>query len=253
MGRMKRWSAILMAVILTFVCGPISAKAENDTISNPDQEIHQLQITMKNKAGREVTVFFANTNTGATYRDVQCIIDDTLDTSVFTVYEVGKNDSDVGSDQESSTPIAKSWSPPIGSTHKYKTEKTVTTSSRVVIDDFVISVAKGQTTTLKREYVGTLTGSINGEYFNKSNLGIKLSVTCKYSVTHKFTGPTSGNYNSREYRVKYFREDGKYVQKDYCYKPTGGLYGIRSHGGTYQEAVKYATYSKDSKQLGRYK
>ena len=84
MGRMKRWSAILMAVILTFVCGPISAKAENDTISNPDQEIHQLQITMKNKAGREVTVFFANTNTGATYRDVQCIIDDTLDTSVFT-------------------------------------------------------------------------------------------------------------------------------------------------------------------------
>ena len=29
---------------------------------------------------------------------------------------------------------------------------------------------------------------------------------------------------------------------------TGGLYGIRSHGGTYQEAVKYATYSKDSKQ-----
>ena len=36
MGRMKRWSAILMAVILTFVCGPISAKAENDTISTPN-------------------------------------------------------------------------------------------------------------------------------------------------------------------------------------------------------------------------
>lgn len=248
MNTTKRWSALFMTLVLIFMCIPMSAKAEETTIPNLDEEIHQLQITMKNKFGQEVTVFFANTNTGATYRDVQCIIDDDPETSVFTIYEVGEDESDIDSYPETMDPATRVWSPPLGSTHKYKTEKTITTPSRVVRDDFVISVAKGQTTTLKKEYVGTLTGSINGKYFNKANLGIKLSITCRFSVKHKFTGPTSGKYNSREYRVKYFREDGKYIQKDYCYKLSGALYGIRTHGGTYQETVKYASYSKDSKQ-----
>ena len=228
------------------MCFSICVTASAQTI-NPDEEIHQTKIKMKNKWGEDVDVFFANTNTGATYNDVQDIIDDDPNALSFTIYEVGKIEAGEDSYAEAEDPSTRSWSPPIGSTHKYETTKTVTVPSRVVRDDFVISVAKGQTTTLKKEYSGTLTGSISGNYFNKAKLGIKLSITCKYSTTHKFTGPTTANANSREYRVKFFREDGKYIQKDYCYKPNGSLYGIRSHGGTYQEAIKYASYSKDYK------
>lgn len=235
-------SVIIGVLFCTSIC--VTAFAQEP---NPNEEIHQNKVTMKNKWGREVEVLFANTDTGATYSDVQSIIDDDPNALSFTIYEVGKIENGEDPYPEEKDPNTRSWSPPIGSTHKYETTKTVTVPSRAVRDDFVISVAKGQTTTLKKEYSGTLTGSISGQYFNKAKLGIKLSVTCKYSVTHKFTGPTAANANSREYRVKYFREDGKYVQKDYCYKPDGYLYGIRSHGGTYQEAVKYASYSKDYK------
>lgn len=236
----------LTMIIGILLCNSICVTASAKTL-NPDEEIHQSKITMKNKWGEDVDVFFANTDTGATYKDVQNIIDDDPNALSFTVYEVGGIEDREDSYPETENPSTRSWSPPIGSTHKYKTTKTVTVPSRVIRDDFVISVAKGQTTTLKKEYSGTLTGSISGQYFNKANLGIKLSVTCKYSISHKFTGPTAANANSREYRVKFFREDGNYVQKDYCYKPNGSLYGIRSHGGDYQEAVKYASYSKDYK------
>lgn len=245
----KTGDEVLVPAIDQKIQPRICAKTnDDDLLSDSDQEIHQTRLIIKNKDGREVTVLFADSNTGATYRDVQCIVNDDPDISQFTIYRVGNDESAGDSFFNYPISIARIWSPPLGSTHKYETVKTVTVPSRVVKDDFVISVAKGQTVTLKSEYTGTLTGSISGDYFSKSNLGINLSVTCKYSTSYKFTGPTSGNYNSREYRVKYFREDGNYIQKDYCYKPTGDLYGIRSCGGAYQEAVKYAAYSKDSRQ-----
>ncbi|MCD8020865.1 MAG: hypothetical protein LUF92_15220 [Clostridiales bacterium] len=195
-------------------------------------------------------VYFANANTGATYNDVQSIINDEDDTDVvsYTIYEVVEPDSEEnGVTQETDTYSTNSWDPPVGSTHKYETTKTVTKSSYVAKDEFVISVVKGETAKLTEKYKGTLTGSISGKYFKKSKLGIKLSISCVYSTEYTFTGPTSGKVNSREYRVKYYRKDGEYVQRDYCYKPNGKLYGIRFRKGTYKEPVKYAMYSKDHK------
>ena len=243
----KKRNLFFSMIIGIFMCFSICWTASAQAL-NSNEEIHQDKIKMKNKWGEEVDVFFANTNIGATYNDVQNIIDDASDALAVTIYEVGGIETTEESISEGKNPSLRSWSPPIGSTHKYVTTKTVTVPSRAVRDDFVISVAKGQTIILNKEYSGTLTGNISGKYFNKAKLGIKLSVTCKYSATSKFTGPKSSDTaNSREYRVRYYREDGKYIQEDYCYKPNGKLYGIRSHGGTYQEAVKYAKYSIDRK------
>lgn len=137
----------LTMIIGILMCFSICVTASAQTI-NPDEEIHQTKIKMKNKWGEDVDVFFANTNTGATYNDVQDIIDDDPNALSFTIYEVGKIEAGEDSYAEAEDPSTRSWSPPIGSTHKYETTKTVTVPSRVVRDDFVISVAKGQTTTL---------------------------------------------------------------------------------------------------------
>lgn len=235
---------------LTLLCSTLLAStALAAETRNGDAEIHQAYLRMENKYGNEVDVYFDNSNTGATYNDVQQIIDSHPDSVSFTIYEVGVSD-----DAKDSLPDIRdlsapyNWAPPVGSTHQYTTEKTITTPSRVVRDDFVISVAKGETVSLGHEYTGTLEGQINGEYFNKSKLGIKLSVTCKYSATKTFTCPDSAKGNSREFRVKFYQADGTYIQKDTCYKPDGSLYGIRTHGGDYKEAVKYSSYSIDSYQ-----
>lgn len=244
MNKIKYFFFSLVTGLL--LCFSASSMVSAQTLSS-DYKIHQDKLTLKNKWGTNVDIFFANLNTGATYNDIKDIINEDPNALSYTIYEVSDVKNSGSSPSTNITLAPKAWNPPLGSTHKYETTKTVTVASRAVKDDFVISVAKGQTVTLKNEYSGTLKGSISGNYFNKANLGINLSVTCKYSVTYKFTGPTSSNANSREYRVKYFREDGNYVQKDYCYESNGNLYGVRSHGGTYQEAVKYMSYSKDYK------
>lgn len=65
--------------------------------ANPDPfrvgVVDQTRLIIKNKADREVTVLFADSNTGATYRDVQCIVNDDPDISQFMIYRVGNDES----------------------------------------------------------------------------------------------------------------------------------------------------------------
>ncbi len=109
---------------------------------------------------------------------------------------------------------------------------------------FVISVAKGSTKTLESTWTYTISGGFEGtvSLYDVASVTAKLAgaVTCTYKTTYIFKGPPeSSKYNSREYRVKYYKQRVKVTQTD----PVTSF----ERTSTYDKAVKYADYSIDSK------
>lgn len=108
---------------------------------------------------------------------------------------------------------------------------------------FVISVAKGQTTTLSTAFSQTLTAGISGSPYSIT-AELKASVTASYTVTHQFSGPPeSSQYNSREYRVRFYAQTYNFSQDHYM----SGVY-IGTRTGTVDKPTRWAAYSIDSKQ-----
>lgn len=109
-------------------------------------------------------------------------------------------------------------------------------------DYFVISAAKGQTTTLSAKFSKTLTTNfaVGDDAYAKAEIG--GSVTAEYSVTHEFVGPPeSSNYNSREFRVQFYAKPVTWVQVKYNW--LGNYVGTRT--GTAYVPTKYLLYSID--------
>jgi len=108
---------------------------------------------------------------------------------------------------------------------------------------FVISVAKGQTTTLTSAFSQELTAGISGSYYSVT-AELKGSVKASYSITHQFTGPPeSSYYNSREYRVRFYAQTYNFNQHHYM----SGMY-IGTKTGTVKKPTRWASYSIDSRQ-----
>lgn len=118
------------------------------------------------------------------------------------------------------------------------TEKKITKSSYVIKDAFVISVAKGSKVTLSQTWSESVSASVTHA---EARTALKLNgtITKTYTKTQSFTGPPeSSSYNSREYRVKFYVEDGKY--KGYYITDMGRGPSI---SGTFRNPLKYAEYS----------
>lgn len=125
-------------------------------------------------------------------------------------------------------------------------KKTVKQSNVVGKDSFVISVAKGQTSTLSSTWSASLSASATGE-LNVAKLNLTAKVEKTYSSSYKFNGPPeSSTYNSREYRVKFYQNKGTYTAVYSSGIPgSGGAWHPVS--GNYTEPTKYAAYSIDKK------
>lgn len=112
MKQFKFMGFLMFIGMIFYMVLPVCAE---DVLSN--EEIHETKITVKNKLGENVDVWFANENTGATYGDVQNIVnmDTNLDALSITIYEVKGGDKVTDSYPESSI---RAWNPPpIGSMH----------------------------------------------------------------------------------------------------------------------------------------
>ncbi len=135
------------------------------------------------------------------------------------------------------SPMLKSG-PGYITTYSYGTERTVA-------DKFVISVAKGSSTTLKAEWSYAIKGELEAgaNVYDLATVVAKLggSVKCTYSVTKKFSGPgESSKYNSREFRVKFYKQKVTVTQ-------TNELFPSMKTTFVYDKAVRYAEYSIDRK------
>lgn len=122
----------------------------------------------------------------------------------------------------------------------YPTTLTLLSSNVVMKDDFIISVAKGETSQLSVEYNVTVDQKISGSYYTLS-AELKSSVTAKFLISKIWTGPSEGSgYNSREFRVKYYGNKYNYVQQRLL---DGYVSGTKE--GKVTKPTKYLSYSID--------
>ena len=118
------------------------------------------------------------------------------------------------------------------------TEKKITKSSYVIKDAFVISVAKGSKVTLSQTWSESVSASVTHA---EARTALKLNgtITKTYTKTQSFTGPPeSSSYNSREYRVKFYVEDGTY-NFHMTVIQLGDSSKAYVNGGTYLDPVEY--------------
>ncbi len=140
-------------------------------------------------------------------------------------------------------PEQRSKAPAVDFDNYYNTTYSYGTT-RVSHDKFVISVAKGAQKKLESTWSFTVKGGFEGSVslYDIASVTAKLagSVTCTYKTTYVFKGPAEGSkYNSREFRVKYYKQKVTVTQTD----PVSKI----KKTSKYDRAVKYAEYSIDSK------
>lgn len=121
--------------------------------------------------------------------------------------------------------------------------KTYNAYNVYVEDVFVTSVAKGQNITLQRDWSYTLGCEITGG-IDWASLGINENLTINISGTIVFDGPNeSDSANCREYRVKFFENQGTYTAK--AHDDIAGWIIKVPISGNFKEPSRYLQYSVD--------
>lgn len=132
-----------------------------------------------------------------------------------------------------------------------KTTKTVTNANHLAKDEFKFSVAKGEEVTLSFTYSGELKGKISGSTFKKKDIGAEITIKGEYKKGTKYVGPPEKSiYNTREFRMKFYEQEGTYKQTaDKNTYWSGKIESTEkvSKSGTYTKPTKFASYSVDKK------
>lgn len=114
-------------------------------------------------------------------------------------------------------------------------------------DKFIISVAKGETVKLGQDFSCSVktTLSADSEYFDLAAMkaGLTSTITCKISKTATYDSKNMAKgKNSREFRVKYYKQNYKRTQKKYR-KATDKL--LETRKSTIKKPTRYLKYSVD--------
>jgi hypothetical protein len=121
--------------------------------------------------------------------------------------------------------------------------KNETDSNVFVRNNFVTSVAKGQTITLGYNWSSSLSCNISGK-IDKSSLGITGTLTSSYSASSTFSGPPENSqYNCRCFYVQFYESRGTYTAT--CHDPFPGWYITYKESGSYNEPSYYLSYNVD--------
>jgi len=156
------------------------------------------------------------------------IRDGLQDGEIITFYEVGE------------TEIPESISP--FSLPTFVTTRSNFSSEWAAQNYFVISVAKGQTTTLISKFTQTLIAGITAGTPYSITAELKATITAEHSITQQFVGPPeNGIHNTREFRVQFYAHNFNWTQEHY------NMYGIHvgTRSGTGHEPTRWASYSID--------
>lgn len=120
------------------------------------------------------------------------------------------------------------------------TSKTITASNYIDKDVFVVSVAKGATISLTEKWSASLAAEAT---HSDAKEGLKLNgtITKEYSKTQTFSGPPeSSQYNSREFRVRFYADKGTY--EGYYETDMGRGPSV---SGSFKNPLRYAEYTID--------
>ncbi|MCB6900223.1 hypothetical protein LI036_08835 [bacterium 210917-DFI.7.65] len=125
--------------------------------------------------------------------------------------------------------------------YRHVTTKTKDKGEYIKKDEFITSVARGQTITIGKTFTLSLSTTISGSYYDKAELGFKNAVSLTIQKTETYTGPAADEGgNSKEYRVRFYAQNWKWKQERYL-MPQNQLEGTKT--GTAVEATRFARYS----------
>ena len=111
-------------------------------------------------------------------------------------------------------------------------------------EHLIISVAKGQTTTLSSSKTITSELSVSGSYYDYGKLDLTKSKSYTVSKSDTFTGPAESSvYNTRLYYAREYVNKGSYKQ----YQCFNNFCSDVAKTGTFKEPAKIISYSRDSK------
>lgn len=218
---------LIFAIVMSIV--PISVFADN---------AEQKEITIEFAADKTITVVLPTRLSGKVDEsEIKDLInvDELSDGDTVTLLDVGYC---IGTDEQENLiePNAVNYRSTIlgYGTTEYKVQ-----------NYFVISVAKGQVTTLEKKFSQSVqTGFGTGSEAPYLASQIRIVLTAEYSTTLQFSGPPETSaYNSREYRVQFYARDVYWKQDKLS--PSGGVVESRTGVGT--EPTKYLLYSVDHK------
>lgn len=221
MVKVKKIVSMLLALILAF---PFSITALAGDIS---QDISTTT--------NQPRVIIENTNQKIPDYIIKDLIKDNPDAGQITITEFSSMSQTNNSNNMVITPMYVNY---------YSDVVKVTTASNVLAkDSFVTSVARGQTQTLSNTWSGTLSCTISGK-IDYASLGITGSLTKTYTKTDVFNGPPeSSNYNCREFRVKFYQNQGTYTDK--YHTDFSGSVVVIPESGNWTEPSYYLAYSID--------
>jgi len=121
----------------------------------------------------------------------------------------------------------------------YKTDVRPVGGEQTMSDWFLTSVAKGQTTKIRRKFSHTEKLSASQDYYGK--LGIENTVTAEVEKEETRVGPPEGSaYNSREFRIRFLGQNYNWTQTLYW---LGNYHSQTS--GTATSPTRYYEYSID--------
>lgn len=224
----KHLVAVLLIFTIVMSIVPISVFADAE----------QKEITIEFASDKTITVVLPTSLSGKVDEsEIKDLInvDDLSDGDTVTLLDVGYC---TGTDEQGDSvePNAVNYRATIlgYGTTEYKVQ-----------NYFVISVAKGQVTTLVRKFSQSIHTSFGtGSEAPYLTSQIRKVVTAEYSTTQEFAGPPEMSaYNSREYRVQFYARDVYWKQDKLS--PSGGVVESRTGVGT--EPTKYLLYSVDHK------
>lgn len=213
---MKKIVSLVMSVAMCLALFPTAYAIENSEAIKPNVVLNDPALNVPNEV-------------------IQDIIKDNPDAKEIIIYDYYEAKKDGHSD------ISTRGLPKVEDLVKITNEY-----DAFAKDEFVTSVAKGQSVTLSSKWTGTLQSSISGEC-TVSELSLLSSITKEYSTSFVFTGPPeSSSCNSREYRVKFYENRGTYTARRSNGAPgCGGAW--RTVSGNWSEPSKYAAYSVDKR------
>jgi hypothetical protein len=221
----KKFLSLMLTLVLLLSTVPFATTAFATNIN--DVETLEISVSDDITITANIPSEYSSQFTEQDLIDI-AIQDELQDGDVITILDVG------GPDSDTTTPA-----PYLGVS--YDTSCTWSGSEWAAQNYFVISVAKGQTTTLTNTFTKTLNVGITvGEPYASANIG--ASVTATHTITQQFVGPPeSSSYNTREFRVQFYARTANWTQIKYDF--WGDYEGTRT--GTASIPTRWASYSID--------
>lgn len=224
---MKKILLIVLSITLLFTSSVFANSANITEKNNESENIIEKNVNgVTFKISKEYSQLITNEDLVSIAKDYQG-----EEGILINIEEIGYAEED----SFSKLLIEPMWG--IGNT--YETTYGAWGSEYVKKDQFVTSVAKGESETLTSEIKISLNASYTGTPYVPISIGTNITAT--YIKSHTFKGPEETSpFNSREFRVKFYEKSSNWTQKWYM---DGFLVGTKT--GIRTSATKYLKYSVD--------